>query len=150
MAEYWDTRHTRWEELFDKAVELAANRRLSATLSLIKRIRAWQHRQPRHGNENHSWHDAELSWLQGVVLERARQRTRASRIWHRLGRFLETELKSEDWFLPKCGRCAERSLGFAPNWFSVASALRTHTGDLQPLPEALSERALSPAWTIDA
>jgi hypothetical protein len=124
MAEWWDTRNTRWETLFDEVAAVAASRRLSAPLSLIKRLRAWQHRQTRHGNENHSWHDAELLWLQGVALERARQRSKARVVWHRLARVFQTELRHEDWFLPRCPRCAERTLGFAPNWFTVASQLR--------------------------
>jgi len=74
MAEWWDSRNTRWETLFDEAVTLASRRRLSSSLSMIKRIRSWQHRQ---SFENHSWHNAELLWLQGLVLERARQRTKA-------------------------------------------------------------------------
>jgi hypothetical protein len=47
VADPWDTRNTRWEILFDQAVTLADARRLSDTLSMLKRIRPWQHRQSR-------------------------------------------------------------------------------------------------------
>jgi hypothetical protein len=150
MAEFWDTRHTRWEELFDELVVIAASRRLSLTLNLIKRLRAWQHRQPEHGNENHRWHDAELWWIQGVVLERARQRSRAKVVWRRLSTVLETDLKGEHWFLPTCPRCAERVLGFAPNWFTVASELRLTGSGSKSVPQLLSERALSSVRATDA
>jgi hypothetical protein len=37
------------------------HRRRADTLSMLKRIRTWQHRQSRYGTkENHDWHDAEL------------------------------------------------------------------------------------------
>jgi hypothetical protein len=39
MAEWWDARNTRWETLFDEAVALASQRRLSDTLSMLKRNR---------------------------------------------------------------------------------------------------------------
>jgi hypothetical protein len=41
-------------------VALAGERRRADTLSMLKRIRTWQHRQSRYGKENHDWHDAEL------------------------------------------------------------------------------------------
>ena len=125
MADAWDTRNTRWETLFDQAVTLAQDGSISETLSMLKRIRSWQHRQSRYGKENHDWHDAELLWLQGVVLERAGQRSDADATWRRLARVYKEILRlGESSFLPKCARCAERVLQFAPSWFSVATQLR--------------------------
>ena len=113
MADPWDTRNTRWETLFDQAVTLAEARRLSDTLSILKRIRSWQHRQKRYGKENHDWHDAQLLWLQGVVLERARQPSKADSVWLRLARvYKDIARLGESAFLPRCARCAERVLGF--------------------------------------
>jgi tetratricopeptide (TPR) repeat protein len=131
VADPWDTRNTRWETLFDQAVTLAAARRLSDTLSMLKRIRSWQHRQNRYGKENHDWHDAELLWLQGVVLERARQPSKADPVWLRLARvYKDIARLGESAFLPRCTRCAERVLGFAPSWFSVATQLRDRAADV--------------------
>jgi hypothetical protein len=75
VADAWDTRNTRWETLFEQAVTLAQDGCISETLSMLKRIRSWQHRQSRNRKENHDWHNAEVLWLQGVVLERAGQRS---------------------------------------------------------------------------
>ena len=86
MADSWDTRNTRWEALFDQAVTLAQDGCTADTLSMLKRIRSWQRRQSRDGKENHDWHDAELLWLQGVVLERAGQPSDAAAVWVRLAR----------------------------------------------------------------
>jgi tetratricopeptide (TPR) repeat protein len=144
MAEWWDARNTRWEMLFDKAVVLASQRRLSDTLSMLKRIRSWQHRQSRHSTQNHDWHDAELLWLQGVVLERAGQTAKASEVWQRLGRLFEViARRGESSFLPQCARCAERLLGFAPSWFSVATQLRDVAGGVPAIADAFREHALS-------
>jgi hypothetical protein len=67
----------------------------------------------------------------------------------RLG-MLEADLKDECWFLPYCSRCAERVLGFAPNWFAVASELRTMVPASQSVVQPLSERARSKERAIDA
>jgi tetratricopeptide (TPR) repeat protein len=144
VANPWDTRNTRWETLFDQAVTLADARRLSDTLSMLKRIRSWQHRQTRYGRENHDWHDAELLWLQGVVLERARQPSKADPVWLRLAQVYQVIARSgESAFLPRCARCAERVLGFAPSWFSVATQLRDRAGDVPAI--AASFRRLAHA-----
>jgi tetratricopeptide (TPR) repeat protein len=143
VADPWDTRNTRWETLFDQAVTLADARRLSDTLSMLKRIRAWQHRQSRYGKENHDWHDAELLWLQGVVLERARQPTKADPVWLRLARVYEVIARGgESAFLPRCARCAERVLGFAPSWFSVATRLRDRAADVAATTASFRQLAL--------
>src|SRR5687767_8596422 len=129
--------------LFDQAVALAEARRLSDTLSMLKRIRSWQHRQSRYGKENHDWHDAELLWLQGVVLERARQPSRADRVWLRLARvYKEIARLGESSFLPRCARCAERVPGFALSWFSVATQLRDRAADVSATAVAFRKLAL--------
>jgi hypothetical protein len=120
----------RWETLFDQAVGLAQDGCTSETLSILKRIRSWQHRQSRHGKENHNWHDAELLWLQGVILERAGQSSDAAVVWGRLARvYKEIARLGDSSFLPRCARCAERVLQFAPSWFAVAAQLRDRAGD---------------------
>jgi hypothetical protein len=124
VAKSWDTRNTRWEALFDQAVTLAGEKRLSDTLGMLKRIRSWQHRQSRHGKENHDWHDAELLWLQGIVLERAGQPSEV--IWRRLaGVYKELARRGESSFLPLCARCAERVFPFAPNSMPSPDASRS-------------------------
>jgi len=141
VAKSWDTRNTRWEALFDQAVTLAGEKRLSDTLGMLKRIRSWQHRQSRHGKENHDWHDAELLWLQGIVLERAGQPSEV--IWRRLaGVYKELARRGESSFLPLCARCAERVFPFAPNWFSVATQLRDAAGDVAASAAAFRRLAL--------
>jgi hypothetical protein len=121
-----DRRGTRWELLFDRAVESAANRNVPQTQALIKRVRAWQHRQTRNDLANHLWHDCELLWLEGVVLEHAGRTAQARRIFLRLARVFATSLRdNQTWSLPLCPRCAKRTLGFARTWFDVASAVRT-------------------------
>ncbi len=143
MADAWDTRNTRWETLFDQAVALAGDKRFSDTLSMLKRIRSWQHRQKRYGKENHDWHDAEILWLEGVVLERAGQPLTADPIWLRLARaYKELARRGESSFLPRCARCAERVLQFAPNWFSVATQLRDRAGDVAASAAAFRNLAL--------
>ena len=143
MANPWDPHNTRWETLFDQAVSLADARRLSDTLSMLKRIRSWQHRQKRYGRDNHDWHDAELLWLQGVVLERARQPLRAGSVWLRLARAYQgISSHGESAFLPRCAHCAERVLGFAPSWFSVATQLRERAGDIPAIAASLRKLAL--------
>jgi hypothetical protein len=98
---------------------------------MLKRIRSWQHRQSRYGKENHDWHDAEILWLHGVVLERARQPSKADPVWLRLARvYKDIARLGESAFLPRCARCAERVLGFAPSWFSVATQLRERAADV--------------------
>ena len=68
---------------------------------MLKRIRSWQHRQSRYGKENHDWHDAELLWLQGVVLERGRQPSKAESLWLRLARVYKGIARlGESAFLP--------------------------------------------------
>ena len=143
MADPWDTRNTRWETLFDQAVALADAGRLSDTLSMLKRIRSWQHRHSRYGKENHDWHDAELLWLQGVVLERARQPSKADPVWLRLARvYKDIARHGESAFLPRCGRCAERVLGFAPSWFSVATQFRDRAADVAVIAASFRQLAL--------
>lgn len=142
MAEWWDARNTRWETLFDEAVALASNRRLSDTLSMLTRIRSWQHRQTRNGTQNHDWHDAELLWLQGVILERARQGAKAADVWQRLARLFKVIARRESSFLPQCARCAERVLEFAPSWSSVATQLRERAGDVPAIAAAFRKLAL--------
>lgn len=112
MADPWDTRNTRWETLFDQAVTLADARRLSDTLSMLKRIRSWQHRQKRYGRENHDWHDAEVLWLQGVVLERARQPSKADPVWLRLAQVYQPH--RETWRIGLLA--AVRSLRRTSSW----------------------------------
>lgn len=130
MGDAWDTRNTRWETLFDQAVTLAQDGCTSETLSMLKRIRSWQHRQGRYGKENHDWHDAELLWLQGVILEHAGQSSDAAVVWRRLARvYKDIARLGESSFLPRCARCAERVLQFAPNWFTVATQLRDRAKD---------------------
>lgn len=124
MMRYPDRRTTRWESSFDQAVETASQRKLAKTLSLLSRVRSWQRRQTEHSLENHDWHSAELLWLEGVVLERARRRAQAGQVWVRLARLFEHRFRrNKTWMLPLCERCAERSLGFAPNWFAAAQRL---------------------------
>ena len=130
VAEWWDARNTRWETPFDEAVALASQQRFSDTLSMLTRIRSWQHRQTRNGTQNHDWHDAELLWLQGVVLERSRQEAKAADVWQRLARLFKVIAQRESSFLPQCARCAERVLEFAPSWSTVATQLREHAGDV--------------------
>jgi tetratricopeptide (TPR) repeat protein len=142
VAEWWDARNTRWETLFDEAVALASNRHLSDTLSMLTRIRSWQHRQTRNGTQNHDWHDAELLWLQGVVLERARQGAKAAGVWQRLARRFKVIARRESSFLPQCARCAERVLEFAPSWFSVATQLRERAGDVPAIAASFRKLAL--------
>jgi tetratricopeptide (TPR) repeat protein len=110
---------------------------------MLKRIRSWQHRQKRYGKENHDWHDAELLWLQGVVLERARQPSKADSIWLRLARvYKDIARLGESAFLPRCARCAERVLGFAPSWFSVATQLRDRAADVSVTAASFRQLAL--------
>jgi tetratricopeptide (TPR) repeat protein len=143
VANLWDSRNTRWEALFDQAVAFAADRRVSDTLSMLKRIRSWQHRQSRYGYENHDWHDAELLWLQGVVLEHAGQSSKADPVWLRLARLYKSIARGgESSFLPRCARCAERELGFAPRWFSVATRLRHLAPDLASTSAAFRKLAV--------
>jgi tetratricopeptide (TPR) repeat protein len=121
---------TRWEGLLDDASAAAAGSRLSDALVQLRRLRAWQRRRNRGGLTNHEWHDAELLWLEGVVLEHAHDSAGAAAVWLRLARLFTTIAPHERYFLPKCSYCAERELGFAPNWFSVATQLRDRAQDL--------------------
>jgi hypothetical protein len=110
---------------------------------MLKRIRSWQHRQSRYGKENHDWHDAELLWLQGVVLERARQPSKADPVWLRMARvYRDITRLGESAFLPRCSRCAERVLGFAPSWFSVATRLRDRAADVAATAASFRQLAL--------
>ena len=130
-----------WEAMFDEAVALAATRHLGSTLSKIKRIRSWQRRQ--YGAANTLWHKAELFWLEGLILERARHVRRAEAIWTRLAELYLAETKTwgDKWFLPWCTPCASRSLGFAPNWYSVALQLRSVSGGVEDLRASLQRHA---------
>jgi hypothetical protein len=116
-----------WEAMFDQAAAMAADRHLAGTLSKIKRIRGWQHRQPPHSAANNSWHHAELLYLEALVLERARHFQKAKAVRTKLAELFlkESRLWGDKWFLPWCRPCASRSLGFAPNWYSVAVEMRT-------------------------
>jgi hypothetical protein len=118
-----------WEAMFDQAVVMAAGRELANTLSKIRRIRAWQRRQPPHSAANNSWHDAELLYLEALVLERARHLQKARVVRVKLAGLFVTNsrLWGDKWFLPWCRPCASRSLGFAPNWYSVALELRSES-----------------------
>jgi tetratricopeptide (TPR) repeat protein len=138
-------RFTLWPDhtLFDEAVAFAAERRLSDTLRMLKRIGSWQHRQSRHGSQNHDWHDAELLWLQGVVLERSRHAAKAADVWRRLAPLFKQIARRESSFLPQCARCAERVLEFAPSWYGVATQLRHVAGDVSATAAAFREHALS-------
>src|SRR5690349_9745389 len=116
---------TPWDESLDDVVAEAASGRLAEALALLKRLR----RKDRGGLINHTWHDAEMLWLEAVVLEHARDAERAAAVWQRLARLFSTIAPLERYFLPICGYCADRELGFAPNWFTVASALRETAAD---------------------
>lgn len=128
------TRHSkrkiRWEDAFDKAAAAAADGRLSDALAQVKRLRAWQRRNPRGGVIHEEWHDTELLWLEGVVLEHAHDSTGAAAVWLRLARLFARIAPYDRNFLPLCVLCASRELAFAPNWFSVATRLRDGAHDL--------------------
>jgi hypothetical protein len=145
MAQWWDTDGTRWEREFDEVIRAAGRRRLRESLERINRLRSWQRRQAEHGVENHSWHDAELLWLEGVILERARRRREAARVWTRLAALLERAGASEDWFLPRCHSCARRELPFALSWLMAARLLRRERGDSLKLAGSLRRAARSSA-----
>ena len=138
----WYPRNTRWEERMDKVVQHAATGDWVETITLIDALRAWQHRQTRDGGENDSWHDAELLWLRGVVLERAGQYGRATDTWNRLAQLLQKERESGFWWLPKCPRCADRQLAFAANWFTVCSRLRYEPHTIGEIAASLAVAAL--------
>ena len=143
MAHWWDTDGTRWEREFDEVIRVAEGRRLRESLERIHRLRSWQRRQAEHGVENHPWHDAELLWLEGVILERARRSREAAPVWTRLARLLETAGALEDWYLPRCHTCARRELPFAPSWLTTARQLRAERGDRVRLAASLSRVARS-------
>lgn len=125
----WSHR-TRWETLLDNAAAAAAEGRLPDALAKVKRLRAWQRRQNRGGLANHQWHDAELLWLEGVLLEHVGEPTRADAVWRRLARLFTNIAPRDFYFLPKCVYCAEREIGIAPNWFAVARSLREGADDI--------------------
>jgi hypothetical protein len=134
---YRDPGISRWDDLFDRAVESASRRRLAETLTLVNQARSWQRRQSPEINTN--WHRAELLWLEGVILERARRRTQAARVWTKLATFFERHFRrTEFWMLPTCRRCAGRKLDFAPNWFTAAHRLRAVSPDVVDMSELLS------------
>jgi hypothetical protein len=128
MTSSWLRQRTRaeerWEEEFDGAVAATAARRLRDAMSRIHRLRAWQHRQTEYGPTNHSWHDAELAWLEGVLLFRARRTKESAHAWARLAAVFKRAGGLEGFYLPQCARCAARVLPFAPSFLSVARALR--------------------------
>jgi len=125
MAEWWDARNTRWHELFDAAVESVSRRRLSEALARLDRVGTWQRHQTRYGTENHVWHDAEVLWLRGVALERARKRTLARATWTKLARiYTKAAGRPLESFEPFCLCCGERELTFSPNWLSASRMLR--------------------------
>ena len=145
MAEWWDARNTRWHELFEAAVESVSSRRLSEALSRLDRVGSWQRRQTRNGTENHSWHDAEVLWLRGVALERARRRALARATWARLASAYAKSLKRTiSSFEPYCLRCGERELSFSPTWAAAARMLRELTDrDERAIAAALASYAQS-------
>src|SRR5262245_45015130 len=104
MLGWWDTDATRWEREFDAALASASRRHLADSLGRSRRLRAWQRRQPENGLENHSWHEAELLWLEGIVLERAGQSRGAAQAWARLAD-LYCRSVGEAWLLPRCHTC---------------------------------------------
>lgn len=143
MAEWWDARNTRWHELFEAAVESVSSRRLSEAVSRLDRVGSWQRRQTRHGTENHFWHDAEVLWLRGVALERARRRALARATWTRLARLYAKSVRRPiSSFEPYCLCCGERELSFSPNWAAAARMLREVTDrDERAIAAALSSYA---------
>jgi hypothetical protein len=116
-----DTAVGHWEAEFDGLVELGRDRRLEAALSGIRRLRGWQRRHVRYGGMD--WHEAELLWLEGVILTRSRRTKFAEAVWTQLARLFEQN-RSEAWLLPACTRCRERRLPFAPSWFETAVRLK--------------------------
>jgi hypothetical protein len=121
---------TRWELECDAAVASANRRRLSETLGRIHRLRSWQRRQTKFSRDNHEWHEAELLWLEGVVLERARRYQQARIVWGKLAEICRRNRGKEAWFLPHCPACAARKLGFAISWLDAARIVRGyHEGE---------------------
>lgn len=142
MAEWWDIAGNRWEQEFDIAVRSAAALRLRESREHIHRLRAWQRRRTRHGRENHAWHEAELLWLEGVILERARRTQQASVVWRRLAGIFAEHRHLEGWFLPGCPTCASRQVPFTVSWLSVARSLRSlEVADTAGVVKALSVAA---------
>jgi len=134
----------------DHIVQLAATGELAETINRIDALRRWQHRQPLHGAENRSWHDAELLWLRGVLLERAGQHAGATGTWQQLAKLLHKERDRLWSWLPDCPRCAERDFGFAMNWFhSSSQLLRTLRLDPDQTVAQLVELAALPANAAD-
>jgi hypothetical protein len=145
VAEWWDAFGTRWEAEFDQAVSRAASRQLTETLGRIHRLRSWQRRQTRFSRENHEWHEAELLWLEGVVLERARRHRQATSVWATLGAICHTNRSSEAWFLPNCPACAARKLGFALSWLDAALIVRGYNqGEALVLARLATQGAVVP------
>ncbi len=135
-AEGW----RRWEERFDDAVRLVRERRLGEALDAIDGLRIWQHRG-RYDHGDHSWHDAELLWLRGLALERARRGRKALDAWGRLADLLIKERRNGPWILPICSVCASRQLGIGDNWHSVAKVVHPTTGDRAFIIAYLQSRA---------
>lgn len=115
-------RIAKWEQSLDEAVELIEGRRLSQALRALARLRTWQHRGG-SGNANSAWHDAEILWLEGVALERARRGVQARLRWHKLAQLTIRESSKSWWLHPFCMTCATRQLPFADNWFSIAKQI---------------------------
>ena len=137
MSEWWDAKNAEWDAEFEKVVGHVAARRLGDALNRIRRMRDWQRRQTRNSAQNHSWHDAELLWLEGVALERARRRVQATAVWTHLANLFRHEGWRESWYLPPCPTCALRELGFAPSWLEAARTLRPYV-DSDSLPDAFA------------
>jgi len=136
--------HTRWDGVFDEAVESVRRRDLGRAVSTIHRLRRWQHRQANYGLVNIVWHDAELSWLEGLALTRARRFKDADAVWARL---TQTILRDGYSFsqsmlqvLP-CDVCAQRRFDFGPTWDHVAVAIAELPRDSEVLKTALAAHA---------
>ncbi len=117
-----------WERRYDEAAELVSRRRLSDGLDALHKLQTWQRRVNNFG-VNHSWHDAEILWLEGVALERARRRRSAQLVWQKLAALTcrwalhEPRARAIFYDFPQCERCAERALPFAPSWRTVVREL---------------------------
>ena len=143
MTSFVSSRHAEWERHFESAVDLAVHGKTTASLAKVARLRRWQRRQPLNGLDNHSWHDAELLWLEGVLLERSRQARKARLVWTRVARLLAAAIRAgETWFLPRCETCARRPAVLAPQWLGTARRLKRLRGaDETILVEALVTEA---------
>ncbi len=129
-----------WERRYDEAATLVASRRLSKALAALHKLHTWQ-RRGGYDSANYVWHDAEIFWLQGVALERARRRVAARAIWRRLAILVAREQARYGWRgLPFCRVCVERNLPFAPSWHTVSKDVTLLLGDEAVLIEYFGDR----------